>query len=67
MSSALTMLTPTEAHASVGRWFRVLLPDATMRGKIESVSEDGNVLTVSRCPFSKLHLDSIDVWVENDD
>ena len=67
MTSALIMLTPANVHAFVGYWFRVLLPnDRRLLGVVAGVDSDGKTIITEQCPLSKIDIDDLTVWVEND-
>ena len=66
-NSALIMLTPANVHAYVGSWFRVLLPnDGRLLGIIAGVDTDGKTILTERCQLTKIDLEDVTVWAEND-
>ena len=66
----LTLVDRGNAASCIGKWFRVpYLKDrnATMRGRIVGLDADGHTLRVADCQLSKIDIDDITVWAENDD
>ena len=69
-SPFLTLVDRGNAACCIGKWFRVLyLKDrnATMRGRIVGLDADNHTLRVADCQLSKIDIDDITVWAENDD
>ena len=65
MTPALVLLNPTDACASVGCWFRVLLPGGcSLRGRISGVAIDGKTLLVEDCPLSRIDPEDVTIWLE---
>lgn len=64
MTPILTLVEPSNAASCVGKWFRVVTLSGAIHGRIVGV--EGHTLLVEGCPLSKIDLDDINVWAEND-
>lgn len=60
----LTLVEPSNAEQFIGRWLRVVTLGGVIHGRIVGV--EGHTLLVEGCPLSKIDLDDITVWAEND-
>ena len=67
LAPLLTLVTPDNAASCIGKWFRIVTLSGSIHGRIVGVDADNHTLRVADCQLSKIDIDDIMVWAENDD